>query len=180
MQTEIDILRDVTSKFDVAGIQYMLTGSLALSYYSQPRMTRDIDLVVKISPVMVDKMVEIFKDEYYISSDSVKDAVENEFMFNPINYKSSIKVDCFVRKKEEYRIVEFNRRNKIHISVFDIYIVSMEDLIISKLLWVKESNSELQKKDINNLLSTGYDEQYLTDWIEKLKLNQIYHAVKNE
>lgn len=180
MQTEIDILRDVTSKFDAAGIQYMLTGSLALSYYTKPRMTRDIDLVVNISLAMVGKIVEIFKDEYYISSDSVIDAVENEFMFNLINYKSSIKVDCIVRKKGEYRIAEFNRRNKIHVSDFDIFIVSKEDLIISKLIWVKESNSELQKKDINNLLDTGYDEQYLIDWIEKLKLNQIYHAVKNE
>ena len=28
------------------GIGYMLTGSMAMNYYSQPRMTYDIDLVI--------------------------------------------------------------------------------------------------------------------------------------
>ena len=33
MLTELDILRDITGKLEKLGIQYMLTGSLAMSYY---------------------------------------------------------------------------------------------------------------------------------------------------
>ena len=54
MLTELDILKDVTGKFDKLGIQYMLTGSLVMSYYMQPRMTKDIDLVVEILPGMIE------------------------------------------------------------------------------------------------------------------------------
>ena len=43
MQTEIDVLRDVSRKFEQAGIAYMLTGSTAMNYYAEPRMTRDLD-----------------------------------------------------------------------------------------------------------------------------------------
>ena len=43
MKTEIDILKDVVKKFETLGIPYMLTGSMAMTYYAQPRMTRDID-----------------------------------------------------------------------------------------------------------------------------------------
>jgi hypothetical protein len=43
--TEIDIVRDVSRKLDKGGIGYMLTGSMAMNYYAQPRMTRDIDVV---------------------------------------------------------------------------------------------------------------------------------------
>jgi hypothetical protein len=46
MQSELDILRDITKRFDEAGFDYMLTGSIALNYYAEPRMTRDIDIVV--------------------------------------------------------------------------------------------------------------------------------------
>jgi hypothetical protein len=28
----------------------MLTGSMAMNYYAQPRMTRDIDIVVELTP----------------------------------------------------------------------------------------------------------------------------------
>ena len=179
MLTELDILRDVTRKFDQLNIQYMLTGSLAMSYYSQPRMTRDIDLVVNISQTSIKKMETLFVADYYISIDSVIKAIDNEFMFNLIHTESSIKVDCIVRKKEEYRLTEFERRQKIRLTDFDIYIVSKEDLIISKLIWFKDSNSELQKKDIKNLLVSGYDNDYLQRWIVRLNLKKQYEEVLN-
>ena len=179
MLTELDILRDVTRKFDQLNIQYMLTGSLAMSYYSQPRMTRDIDLVVNISQTSIKKMETLFVADYYISIDSVIKAIDNEFMFNLIHTESSIKVDCIVRKKEEYRLTEFERRQKIRLTDFDIYIVSKEDLIISKLIWFKDSNSELQKKDIKNLLVSGYDNDYLQRWILRLNLKKQYEEVLN-
>jgi hypothetical protein len=180
MLTELDILKDVTGKFDKLGIQYMLTGSLAMSYYAQPRMTRDIDLVVEIHLGMIEKIEQIFKADYYLSIDSIRDAVENEFMFNFIHNKSSIKVDCIVRKNETYREIEFDRRKKIQLADTNIFIVSKEDLIISKLFWIKESNSELQKRDVKNLLISGFNREYLLNWINKLDLMKIYQIIKDE
>lgn len=46
LKTELDILRDVSQRLDSAGIAFMVTGSVALNYYAQPRMTRDIDVVM--------------------------------------------------------------------------------------------------------------------------------------
>ena len=42
MSAELEVLQDVVARLEGAGIAYMLTGSIALSYYAQPRMTRDI------------------------------------------------------------------------------------------------------------------------------------------
>jgi hypothetical protein len=42
MQNELDIVRDVSARLDAANIGYMLTGSMAMNYYAQPRMTRNI------------------------------------------------------------------------------------------------------------------------------------------
>ena len=44
MQNELDIVRDVAARLEGAGIAYMLTGSMAMNYYAQPRMTRDMVL----------------------------------------------------------------------------------------------------------------------------------------
>jgi hypothetical protein len=49
MTAELDVLRDAAARLERTGIQYMLTGSIALSYYAQPRMTRAIDLVAELS-----------------------------------------------------------------------------------------------------------------------------------
>src|SRR6187401_3070649 len=50
MQNELDIVRDVSRRLEQGGLAYMLTGSMAMNYYAQPRMTRDIDLVVALAP----------------------------------------------------------------------------------------------------------------------------------
>jgi len=180
MLTELDILKDVTSKFDKLGIQYMLTGSLAMSYYVQPRMTRDIDLVAEIPPGIIERIEQIFKTDYYISVDSIKDAVKSEFIFNLIHNKSSIKVDCIIRKNDTYRKIEFERRKKIKLADTNIFIVSKEDLIISKLFWIKESNSKLQKSDVKNLLISGFNKKYLLNWVQELNLCKIFETIEYE
>ena len=173
MATEIDIVGDVSHKLDEAGIGYMLTGSMAMNYYAQPRMTRDIDVVVAISASDVERMASLFEPAYYLSRESIRDAVAHESVFNLIHQESVIKVDFIVRKQSDYRQVEFERRQKIAILDFTTYIVSKEDLIISKLWWAKDSHSEIQLGDVKNLLATGYDREYVERWTHELGLNNL-------
>ena len=180
MLTELDILKDVIKKFETLGIQYMLTGSMAMTYYAQPRMTRDIDLVVEILPGFIGRIEYVFKNEYYLSAESIKDAIDKEFMFNLIHINSAVKIDCIVRKNQKYRLVEFDRRNKIKVDDLDIFIVSIEDLIISKLLWAKDSHSEMQIKDVRNLLAKNYDKKYIELWAKELDVYELLTEIKND
>ncbi len=82
MQNELDIVRDVSRKFEASGIPYMLTGSVAMSYYATPRMTRDIDVVVVVRKDDIDSLVKTFSDEYYISRTEIERAVGFESIFN--------------------------------------------------------------------------------------------------
>ncbi len=170
---EIDIVRDISHRFDEAGIPYMLTGSMAMNYYAQPRMTRDIDVVIAIEPEDATRVAALFRPDYYVSEDNVRESIANESIFNVIHQQSVIKVDCILRKKNEYRQAEFERRQRISILDFTTFIVSKEDLIISKLFWAKDSHSELQLGDVRNLLATGYDAPYLRRWTRELGLDTL-------
>ena len=170
---EIDIVRDVSGKLEQAGIDYMLTGSMAMNYYAQPRMTRDIDIVVAMGPEDVERVVALFEPEYYVSKKSIRESLAQESIFNLIHHESVIKVDCIVRKQSDYRKTEFARRRQVAILDFRTCLVSKEDLIISKLWWAKDSRSELQLTDVKNLLSTGYDAEYVERWTRELGLNSL-------
>jgi hypothetical protein len=67
---EIDIVRDISRRFEQADIPYMLTGSMAMNYYAQPRMTRDIDVVVAISRDEVSRAAALFRPDYYVSEET--------------------------------------------------------------------------------------------------------------
>jgi len=53
-----------------------------------------------------------------------------------------------------------------------IYAVSVEDLLISKIIWIQELQSAVQMQDIKNLSSLANLEwNYINHWIKKLNLN---------
>ena len=41
MSEQLDVLKLVAERLQQADIAYMVSGSIALSYYAQPRLTRD-------------------------------------------------------------------------------------------------------------------------------------------
>ena len=170
---QIDIVRDISQRFEQARIPYMLTGSMAMNYYAQPRMTRDIDIVIAITPEDVGRISALFRPDYYVSEQNIRESLAHESIFNLIHQESVIKVDCIIRKSSEYRRIEFERRQKISIVDFTTFIVSKEDLIISKLAWAKNSHSEVQLNDVRNLLATGYEAAYLRRWTRELRLDNL-------
>jgi hypothetical protein len=171
---EVDIVRDISRRFEQADIPYMLTGSMAMNYYAQPRMTRDIDVVIAIAEEDVDRVAALFRPDYYVSEENIRESLAHESSFNLIHQESVIKVDCIIRKSSEYRRLEFERRRKISVLDFATFIVSKEDLVISKLFWAKESHSEIQLRDVRNLLATGYDAEYLERWTRELGLDNLF------
>src|ERR1700687_4033107 len=152
IETELDILRDFSRRLESAGIAFMLTGSVAMNYYAQPRMTRDIDLVVALAGALAESFVRLFEEEYYVDRRAVAEAIAERSMFHLIHNEKIIKVDCIVLKSDTYRQEEFGRRKQISLGDFQTWIVSREDLILSKLLWARDSKSELQLRDVTNLV----------------------------
>jgi hypothetical protein len=93
-------------------------------------------------------------------------------MFNIIDHQSGFKADFVVLKDEPFRQEEFNRRRKINYFEKDVFVVSPEDLIISKLIWIQQLESSIQKDDINNLTKIPeVDWQYINHWVNRLELN---------
>lgn len=173
IQTELDVLRDVSLRLESGGIPFMLTGSMAMNYYSQPRMTRDIDLVIEIAADQTDVFVALFEEKYYVDRRTVAKAIAQRSMFNIIHNDTIMKLDCIVLKKDEYRHEEFARRKRVTISDFQTWIVSREDLILSKLYWARHSKSELQLGDVKNLLSPDCDMSYVQSRAELLGVRSL-------
>ena len=178
MNDEIEVMRDVTQRLEAAGIAYMLTGSMALNYYAQPRMTRDIDLVVELTEQDTRRTVALFHPDYYVSYESVRDSIARRSLFNLIHQASIIKIDCIVRKDEPYRLVEFARRQRVGIEGFQAWIASKEDLMISKLLWAQDSHSDFQLRDVRSLAQTGCDEQYVVFWTQTLGVANLWAEIR--
>jgi hypothetical protein len=150
----------------------MLSGSVAMSIYTLPRATRDFDFIVHLQEKDLYSLTEHFKGDYYLEVDAVKDSIKNHSIFNIIDHASGFKADFVILKNEEFRQAEFSRRRQTEFYGTEIWVVTPEDLLISKLFWIQDLQSALQMEDIRNLSSIeNLDWNYIHDWVIKLKLN---------
>lgn len=178
MVGELDVLKIVSERLDAARIPFMLTGSYALAYYTTPRMTRDLDLVVALEEEDVEAIVRAFSGDFYIDADDVRAAVISQRLFNLMHFASGIKVDLIVRKGSEYRQVEFARRKPVAMAGVKTWIVSREDLILSKLVWASDTDSELQRRDVKSLLDGSIDRPYLDLWATRLNVAELLEKIR--
>ncbi len=91
-----------------------------------------------------------------------------------------MKADFVVRKDEEYRRVEFGRRQRMDIGEASVFVVQPEDLILSKLSWSREGESALQLRDARLLAATvtPLDWGYLEKWADTLGLIELLEEIR--
>lgn len=174
----IETLRDFVTIADRISIEYMVTGSFAMSAYGEIRMTRDIDIVVQLSEKNVSPLARSFGEKYYISDNSIRRAITNRSMFNIVNSEWGTKIDCIIQKDTEFARQSFQRRRKAVVSGIEFWTTTKEDLILAKLIWARDTHSEMQIRDIANLTSNEYDSNYVNDWIDRIGLAGIWAEVE--
>lgn len=170
----VKIVHDFVDRVEPLGIEYMLTGSLAMMQYGYYRMTADIDIVIELKYEDANRIINAFEPDYYVPHGSVRDAIARKRMFNVIHQETAFKIDLVIKKTSEFQQNAFEQRQKIDFYGKEIYIITLEDLIISKLSWAKDSLSEKQFSDVQNLLQNEYDVEYVSDWTNKLRISHLY------
>lgn len=174
------LLLEVARRLDGAEIPYMVTGSMALNYYALPRMTRDLDVVVALGPHEAERIEELFTAAFYVDEAMVGAELARRGMFNLIHRSTFMKVDFIVRQEAAYDILAFDRRRYMPIHGQAVALISPEDLVLSKLVWARDSESELQLRDVRNLLDMveDLDRGYLVEWAPQLGVAALLAELK--
>jgi len=175
----LELLQRVCNSLEENNIPYMISGSIALNIYAIPRMTRDIDIVVELSENRIDEFVNLFPNSYY-NKEVIKNEIKREGIFHIIDHKTGFKIDFIIRKETEYFKLAFQRRKRINEIDTELWVISLEDLIIAKFIWTQQYKSEKQFFDIENLLlSPDKDIEYIKKWCNKLNL-LTFNLLDNE
>ena len=170
-KTAVEILQLVCEGLEIRNIEYMISGSVAFGSYVTPRFTRDFDIVINLKEEDLDSFLEIFAHDFYLNRDAILVEVKRKGMFNIISDKTGYKLDFLLKKNDNYRTIEFERKKRRMVFKFEAWVVSAEDLLLSKLIWIQEIESEIQKNDITDLIDDAdIDREYVNSWIKVLNL----------
>ena len=178
------LIRKVIQTLEDAGIEYMVTGSVASSLQGEPWSTHGIDLVVALQKPTIQKLVDAFPlPDFYLSEASILDAVDREGMFNLIDAKEGDKVDFWLLADEPFDQSRFSRKYAEDVMGFSIQVSSPEDTILAKLRWAHLSGgSEKQFADALRVYEVQYGKlnlDYLVDWAKTLNVESALKRLQD-
>jgi hypothetical protein len=180
MTTQEDFLERIIEKLNKQHIPYMLSGSVSSSLHGQPRATKDVDIVIAPTEKDVFSFIESLGENYYVSIEAVQNALVDKMMFNVIDNQSGWKADFIIRKDRPFSIREFERRCSAQIKGLDVWTTSPEDIILCKLEWAKNSQSEQQFRDALGVAVVQWehlDKDYLRKWAKQLQVEDSLRQI---
>ncbi len=183
MSEQRDFLQRLVEGLDEAGVPYVVAGSLSSSLHGRPRATNDIDLVIAPTESQFQHFLDSLGPDYYVSRDAAWAALKGRTAFNIIDLRTGWKADLYVRGSRPFSITEFDRRRKAAVLGMEVWVLSPEDAILSKLEWAKESMSERQMQDVLGVLQMrrgSLDEEYLRKWADVLGVQDLLKRLLEE
>jgi hypothetical protein len=162
---------------NAAGIDYMVTGGLAAVIYGHPRLTLDIDLVLKLSRGDVDRLAGLWSlDEFYVPpievmlEESLRPAHGH---FNLIHNDTSMRADIYIAGVDELNAWSLPRCAIREIDGVRVRVAPVEAVILWKLRYFVLGGSDRHLRDVARMVEISADEidnTELGQWLERLDL----------
>src|SRR5262245_6122446 len=123
-------------------------------------------MIAKTTPGRTANALPWYRRRCRLLLETIRAAIARRSVFNLIHTDAIVKVDFVVRKDTPYHREEFGRRRPGTVNGHTVWMVSPEDSILSKLLWAKDTGSELQLRDVRQLVASqpDLDWSYLNRW----------------
>lgn len=175
MKDQNEFLVEIVGKLSDAGVPYMIAGSYSSNIYGEPRATYDVDIVIEPTTEQIREFATRLEPQQYLDLNTARSAVARRTMFNVIDTSTGWKVDLIVRKDRPFSIEEFSRRRTVSFLGGEIWVVSPEDAILSKLEWAKKVESARQLRDAASVAAvqwTSLDFDYLRQWAAELGVSE--------
>lgn len=172
-------MRAVFDALDRRGWAWFLTGSEALSAYGTPRQTLDTDLVIDTDEHGLEALIASLGPGF-ATADPIH--VGGRWMASVIESASVTKVDLIVRDPDPWGAQAMARRRPwVHPAWSDVWVSSLEDLVLAKLEW-SEGVSELQLRDCAATIRMNravIDDAYLDRWAAALGVGSLLEAARH-
>ena len=161
------------SRIEGLGIPYVVTGAVASIIYGEPRLTNDVDMIVKMKAEDIDRFIQAFPaaDFYCPPGEVLKIEMGRPYRghFNLIHHGTGTKADIYLAGEDELHKWALSRRKEAVVGGQQVNVAPPEYVIVRKLEYYREGGSEKHLRDIAGMLAIS------TDQIDFEQLEEFVH-----
>jgi len=139
----------------------MVTGAVAAIAYGEPRMTNDVDLVVRLGPGDAETLISAFASpEYSVLPLEVLEEERQRPRYghlNIIHRDTALRADIYLVGDDPLHEWAMARRRAASIGSDAIWFAPLEYVIVRKLEYFQQSDSDRHLRDIAGMLRVSSD-----------------------
>lgn len=151
-----ELFKLFTSRLEAAGIEAIITGSVAATFYGEPRLTHDIDLVMLLDERSIRALVKVFPDEEFYCAPVEVIRIEarrrQRGHFNIIHHETGFKADVYIAGEDPLHRWALANRRHVSFEGSRLSLAPPEYVIVRKLEYYREGHSEKHLSDIRGIL----------------------------
>jgi predicted nucleotidyltransferase len=178
------LLKKIALQLKKASIPYMVIGGQAVLLYGEPRLTRDIDITLRIGVDGLDRVKRILSAiglRGLVRKE--KEFVERNMVLPAIDKRSGIRVD-FIFSFSLYEQQAIERAKEIKLGRTSVRFASLEDVVIHKVIAGRARDLE----DVRSILlkNPRYNSDYIKNWLKAFdkslggKFFKVFRNVEKE
>lgn len=169
----------IARMLDELAITYALGGSMASSFFGEPRATADINVAIRLDETAGEALLERSRAEFYVPIDAARAAIRSNESFNLIG-PDTLKVDVFVLGNGILDRHQIERRVRIPLPGLEsgLWVTSPEVQVLRKLDWYRKggSVSDRQWRDVIGIIAVrgpALDHTYLVETARSVGLADL-------
>ncbi|WP_017296561.1 hypothetical protein [Nodosilinea nodulosa] len=177
IQDSIQLAVELHQIFVAEDIPYYVTGGVAAIAYGESRTTQDLDVVLFVSRAVVPALASALEQAgFYVPG--VDDVVSGRMRTLQVTQVDTIsRADLIIADDTVYEQQKLARRQAYRLTnETSIYLASPEDLVVNKLRWGQQSQSEKQWRDVLGVLKAqqeSLDYEYMHRWAPEFDLAAV-------
>ncbi len=171
----------VVDAFVALQIPYMVVGSFSSNFYGIPRSTHDADFVVQLKPgtisVLAEHLGSAFRLDPQMSFETV--TATKRYVLHLVENPFSIEI--FLLSDDPHDIERFKRRRSESIMGRDVFVPTVEDVIVTKLRWSFAGGRRKDIEDVENVVDMQNDRidwNYVYSWCDQHGTRELLDGIR--
>jgi hypothetical protein len=178
----------VAAIFERLAVPYVTAGSFASSLHGEPRSTDAVDMVADLRPAQAHPLTAALGPEWYVSTETVRDAIALGTSFNAIHLPTGVKVDVFVVGADPFDAQRVARARVVRVGTepgAELRVDSAEYTVLRKLEWFRRGGgtSDRQWRDVLGIIriqGARLDRAELATWAGRLGVSDLLVRAQDE
>jgi hypothetical protein len=178
-----ELVRRVVGALEAANIPYVLVGSLSSNFYGVSRGTQDADIVVSCPGARISELMRALGSEFERNPQLAFETVTATTKTLLRVKQTGFQIEIFFLSSDEHDQERFSRRKKVAMFGREAYVLSLEDVLITKLRWLHLAGRRKDEDDLRAVLRLQHhrvDWPYVESWCDRHGTQELLERLRKE